>query len=87
MMNGKNETFELIERYLAGDLSPGEKASFEERLRMEKTLAEQLEKQRRTHKATDIYTQLQTIEKIKTIQQRVDNSKKQKLLFKIRSPA
>ena len=75
-MNGKNDTFELIERYLAGDLPPEEKAAFEERLLKEKALAEELEKQRLTHMATDIYAQLLTKEKIKTISQQVVNSKK-----------
>jgi hypothetical protein len=64
-MDDNTNTFELIERYFAGDLLPQELESFEKRLKSDQSFAQEVENQRLTHKATDIYAQLKTIDKVK----------------------
>lgn len=64
-MDDNTYTFELIERYLSNDLSEEELRSFEERLKTDKVFAQEVENQRLTHKATDVFAQIKTKEKIK----------------------
>ena len=64
-------TFKFIERYLEGTLSPEELKAFQEELHVDEALAEAVEKQRLTHKATDLYAQLVTKEKVKGIHNKV----------------
>jgi tetratricopeptide (TPR) repeat protein len=78
-MDDDSNTFELIERFIAQDLSPEELLSFEERLRTDKFFAQEVENQRLTHKATDIYAQLKTKEKVKENYDAVLKSEKNNL--------
>ena len=64
-MDDNTYIFELIERYLANELSQAELKSFEDRLKSDKNLAQKVENQKLTHKAADIYAQLKTKEKVK----------------------
>jgi len=64
-MDDNTYTFELIERYLANDLSPEELSSFESRLKSDKSFEQEVENQRLTHKASDVFAQIKTKEKVK----------------------
>ncbi len=75
-MDDNTYTFELIERYLAKDLSEEELSSFEKRLKTDESFSQEVDNQRLTHKATDIYAQLQTKEKVKESFDAVQQSEK-----------
>ncbi len=77
-MDDNTYTFELIERYLSNDLSPEELSSFNKRLESDKSFAQDVENQRLTHKASDIYSQLKTKEKVRESLNKVLESEKSK---------
>ncbi|MEL6656979.1 MAG: hypothetical protein AAFY48_22715 [Bacteroidota bacterium] len=66
-MNDRNYTFEEIAAYLAGELPEAERTAFAQQLEQNEDLATQVEQQRLTHQAVDLYTQLRTKEEIKAI--------------------
>ena len=75
-MNDRTYTFEEIAAYLAGELSEKERANFVQQIEQDEALAAQVEQQRLTHQAVDLYTQLRTKEEIKAIYKNIAQARR-----------
>ena len=75
-MEHKKYTFEFFEKYLDGNLSDEDKKAFEVELSEDADLQTRLETHRQGRKASDVYAQIKTKEKVKNMSQQQRQAKK-----------
>ncbi|GJM34946.1 MAG: hypothetical protein DHS20C18_39470 [Saprospiraceae bacterium] len=77
-MDDTNNTFELIEQYLGGELKGEALQSFEERLASDPEFVVEVERQKMTHKVVDIYAQLKTKTQVEDLHAKAKHARKQR---------
>ena len=80
MMNREN-IFEHIEAYLAGELTEAEKTAFEKEIAADNELAEEVALQKDTHKILEVFAQNTYKEKLRDIDAKIESEGKVKPLW------
>ncbi|MDX2246953.1 MAG: tetratricopeptide repeat protein [Bacteroidia bacterium] len=79
-MAKRDQLSEQIEAYLAGEMTPEEKTSFETQIRTDEVLAAELRLHQGTHKLLNLYTQIDYKEKLQRLDVEGDLKEKTKVV-------